>query len=189
MADKIKLLIQKRTSLKSQITILMNALDKGGVDNSSLKLRMNRLSELYRAFEDYNDELAVLDPSDAHQNEFLGLQERYYAIASRVEDILYSSNTLVTEASGSSGATRSDSVASTTVIKKRCIKLPDASLPTFDGKYENWLSFKNTFSNMIGSQADLSDVDKLHYLKSALTGEASSKIRIFTIDGINYTKA
>ena len=42
---------------------------------------------------------------------------------------------------------------------------------------------------MIGSRIDLSDIDKLHYLKSALIGDAASKIRIFAIDGINYTKA
>jgi len=41
-------------------------------------------------------------------------------------------------------------------------------MPTFDGKYENWLSFKNAFHSMIGSQTDLSEIDKLHYLKSAL---------------------
>ena len=42
---------------------------------------------------------------------------------------------------------------------------------------------------MIGSQTDLSDVDKLQYLKSALTGEAAGKIQIFTIDELNYSKA
>lgn len=41
------------------------------------------------------------------------------------------------------------------------MKLPEAPLPTFDGKYENWLTFKNAFTNMIGSRTDLSDVDKL----------------------------
>lgn len=42
---------------------------------------------------------------------------------------------------------------------------------------------------MIGSQIDLSDIDKLHYLKSALTGDAANKIKIFSVDGINYAKA
>lgn len=42
---------------------------------------------------------------------------------------------------------------------------------------------------MIGSQTDLSELDKLQYLKSALTGEAANKIRIFENDEINYTKA
>jgi len=42
---------------------------------------------------------------------------------------------------------------------------------------------------VVGSQTDLSDIDKLHYLKSALIGEAASKVRIFEIDGINYSNA
>jgi len=36
---------------------------------------------------------------------------------------------------------------------------------------------------------DLSDIDKLHYLKSILTGEAAAKVRIFEIEGINYSNA
>lgn len=54
---------------------------------------------------------------------------------------------------------------------------------------ENWLSFKNAFKNIIDSQSDLSDIDKLHYLKSALVGEAASKVNLFTIDGVNYAEA
>jgi len=42
---------------------------------------------------------------------------------------------------------------------------------------------------MIGSQTDLTNIDKLHYLKSALISEASNKIKIFSIDGVNYAKA
>jgi hypothetical protein len=42
---------------------------------------------------------------------------------------------------------------------------------------------------MIGNQSDLSDTDKLYYLKSALTGEAANKIKIFSADGISYSSA
>lgn len=42
---------------------------------------------------------------------------------------------------------------------------------------------------MIDSQTDLSDVDKLHYLKSALTGDAANKIKFLAIDGVNYSHA
>jgi len=75
MADKVKILIQKRTSLKAQITNLANLIDKGNVDDGTLKLRIERLKTLYHAFEEFNDELTVLDPSDTHQNEFLNIQD------------------------------------------------------------------------------------------------------------------
>jgi len=48
---------------------------------------------------------------------------------------------------------------------------------------------QNSFNNLIGAQTDLSDIDKLQYLKSALVGNAANKLRIFEIDGLNYIKA
>lgn len=53
MADRVKILVQKRTSLKSKITTLVNIFDKGKMDNSSLKVRMARLKKLYHAYEEY----------------------------------------------------------------------------------------------------------------------------------------
>ncbi|XP_071580244.1 uncharacterized protein [Temnothorax nylanderi] len=189
MSDRIKLLTQKRTTLKSQITNLANILDKGSFNNANLRLRINRLTVLYQAFEDFNDELVVLDPSDGHQEVLTNIQDRFYSLASKIEDILNTANISEASAGTTSEETRSENAVSVTSVKKRRFKLPEAPLPTFNGKYENWLSFKNAFHNMIGSQSDLSDVDKLHYLKSALIAEAANKIKIFAIDGMNYVKA
>ncbi|XP_067208501.1 uncharacterized protein [Linepithema humile] len=186
MADRIKILVQKRTSLKSQITGLSNILDKGNTDDVALRLRIKRLTELYHAFEEYNDELTVLDSNEIHQTEFINIQERFYSLAARVESNLSASEA---DSDRQSVVNRADNVEITTSSRKRRIKLPEAALPTFDGKYECWLSFKNAFHNMIGSQIDLSDIDKLHYLKSALIGKAANKVRIFEIDGINYSNA
>ncbi|KYM98363.1 hypothetical protein ALC62_10933 [Cyphomyrmex costatus] len=189
MSNSIKVLLQRRTFLKSQITQLTNVLDKGAPDNTTLKLRIARLTEVYNAYEEHNIELTVLDPDnqDSHQDEFVNVQERFFSLASRIDNILNVAD--VSNSAGSSIETRSDRAESTASTKKRRVKLPEAPLPTFDGKFENWLSFKNTFYNMIGSQTDLSDVDKMHYLKSALTGEAANKVRILEIDGISYSKA
>jgi len=178
--------VQKRTSLKSQITSLANLVEKGKLDKATLRLRIDRLTNLYHAYEDYHDELVVLEPSDGNQAEFANIQERFYTLAGKVNNIIGS------EVAGTSSAgveTQIIDAAVVTSTKKRRIKLPEAPMPTFDGKYENWLSFKNAFHGMIGSQTDLSEIDKLHYLKSALIDDAANKIKIFTLDGINYTKA
>ncbi|XP_039309629.1 uncharacterized protein LOC113004665 [Solenopsis invicta] len=172
---------------KSQITNLTNLLDKGAVDNAALKLRIARLTDVYHSFEDQNLELEVLDPNDNHQEEFLSLQTRFFDLAGRIESILNVRN--ASDPSTSSNASQSDAADSVTAVKKRRIKLPEAPLPTFDGKFESWLSFKNAFRSMIGDQNDLTDIDKLHYLRSALKGEAANKIKILEIDGISYAKA
>lgn len=189
MSERIKLLIQKRTSLKSQITNVNNLFEKGKIDNATLKLRITRLTDLYHAFEEYNDELAVLEPYEEHQNEFINIQDRFYSLAGKIENRLNTTNISDAVAGTANDESRNDNTEISASGKKRRIKLPEAPLPTFDGKYENWLSFKNAFRSMIGSQTDLSDVDKLHYLKSALIGEAANKVRIFAIDGINYSNA
>jgi len=134
-------------------------------------------------FEEHNDKLAVLDPSDIHQNEFVNIQERFYSLAGKIENIInIATNT-------SNHETRINNSEHAVVVKKRRVKLPDAPLPTFDGGFEGWLSFKNSLNNLIGSQTDLCDVDKLQYLKSALVGNAANKLKIIEIDGLNYTKA
>ncbi|XP_043474407.1 uncharacterized protein LOC122506352 [Leptopilina heterotoma] len=64
-----------------------------------------------------------------------------------------------------------------------------SNIPTFDGKIEDWLSFKNSFSSLIHEQTDLTNIEKLQYLKSALKGEAARKISIFPISENNYLQA
>lgn len=186
MAERLKFLVQKRTSLKVQITGLTNILYKGKTDNVTLKLRIARLTDLYHAFEEFHDELIILDSNGDHLTKFTNIQERYYVFASRIENVAKASGSNCDEASVEN---YNDNVSSGSVAKKRRIKLPEAPLPTFDGKFEEWLSFKSAFTNMIGSQSDLSDGDKLHYLKSVLKGEAANKIKIFSVDGINYSSA
>ena len=83
----------------------------------------------------------------------------------------------------SNDESRCENASVATIVRKRRIKLSKAPLPTFDGKFKNWLTFKNAFPSMTGSQMDLTEIDKLHYLKSALTREASNKIKIFSLTG------
>jgi len=150
MADRLKLLVQKRTSLKAQITSLVNMVDKGKLDNATLRLRIARLTELYHVYEEYHDKLAVIDPNDGHQTEFVNIQERYYGLAGKVENILNTVNASCSNSDATDGI-RADNSPVVVAIKRRRIKLPEAPLPTFDGKFEGWLAFKNAFTNMIGN--------------------------------------
>jgi len=143
MADRIKVLVQKRTSLKSQITNLDNILDKGKLDNTSLKLRMTRLRELYHAYEGHNDELEVLDPNNGHQAEFTNLQDRFYALAGRIENTLNMAST-----SDTSSNMCSDIVNTglTNPVKKRRIKLPEAPLLRSTGNMKTGYHLKTRFT-------------------------------------------
>lgn len=114
-------------------------------------------------YEEFNDELILLDPNDSHRDEFTNVQERFYSLAGKVVEIV-NPVTPVANAYASIDTSRSNdsesAIIATTTVKRR-IKLPEASLSQFNGHYKNWLSFKNAFRAMIDSQSDLSDTEKL----------------------------
>ncbi|XP_018400312.1 PREDICTED: uncharacterized protein LOC108771274 [Cyphomyrmex costatus] len=147
---------------------------------------MDRVTELFHAYEDYNDELLTLDSNENHKDEFANVQDRFYSLLIRVRTLTDSIQSVANTSMGIDAPSPVDT-ASTVVNHK--MKLPKVSLPNFDGSYEKWLSFKNAFIAMIDSRTDLSDVEKLQYLQSAVTGEAANKIKILSIESANYSRA
>ncbi|XP_061724321.1 uncharacterized protein LOC133530427 [Cydia pomonella] len=69
------------------------------------------------------------------------------------------------------------------------VRLPRISIPTFSGNYTEWQSFHDLFVALIHNNSSLENVQKLHYLKSSLTGDAEVLLRQFSITGENYTEA
>lgn len=72
-------------------------------------------------------------------------------------------------------------------MQSTALKLPKIVLPIFSGKYMEWPTFHDLFDTMIHQSAGLADVQKLHYLKSHLTGEAEQLLRHIPITDANYT--
>ena len=69
------------------------------------------------------------------------------------------------------------------------IRLPKIELPTFSGSYEEWCTFNDTFLSLIHNNSQLSNIQKFHYLKSALKGNAASVIHSFEITSKNYKES
>ncbi|XP_011268073.1 uncharacterized protein LOC105258504 [Camponotus floridanus] len=65
--------------------------------------------------------------------------------------------------------------------------LPKITLPKFSGDYHSWPSF--LFTSMIVSNADLLFVEKLHYLKNHVTGEAARRISNLAVTEDNFGPA
>ncbi|XP_055604615.1 uncharacterized protein LOC129752854 [Uranotaenia lowii] len=69
------------------------------------------------------------------------------------------------------------------------VRLPQISLPKFNGKIEEWLTFRDLYTSLIHWQADLPEIEKFHYLRSQLEGEALSVIDALPLTRANYTIA
>lgn len=63
------------------------------------------------------------------------------------------------------------------------------ALPAFSGDYQSWPSFRDLYRSLVMKNSSLSEVDKLHYLKTSLTGEAARLIQNVTITADNFKRA
>ena len=88
---------------------------------SGLRLRMARVTELYHAYEEFNDKLILLDLNDNHKDEFINFQERFYLLVDKIDELL--------KTAVSDNAVVSNGAAS---VAKRRIKQLEALLSNFD---------------------------------------------------------
>lgn len=126
------------------------------------------MKSIFEKFDSMYDELDILDNSEISLNERFSIWEDYYKYISIAQqhspESQIQSNTNSNQQSHPSIRLNSfDCERNLSFYNlKREIKLPQTSIPSFDGKIENWLSFKNSFNSLIHDCSDLSDVEKLH---------------------------
>ncbi|XP_045446031.1 uncharacterized protein LOC123654111 [Melitaea cinxia] len=73
-------------------------------------------------------------------------------------------------------------------LKSSSVKLPRIAIPTFSGKYSEWTTFRDLFVSLIDKNEYLDNVEKMHYLKLHLTGEAEQFVRHKEISDLNYSQ-
>ena len=69
------------------------------------------------------------------------------------------------------------------------IKLPQLDIPSFNGDRLKWTEFWDTFETTIDLNDSLSEIDKLKYLNSKLTGEAKQAVAGIHLSNENYKVA
>jgi len=69
------------------------------------------------------------------------------------------------------------------------LKLPKLELPTFNGDLCDWMHFRDMFTASVHNNTRLSDAQKLTYLRSSLSGDASRMLKSISSTNANYTIA
>lgn len=69
------------------------------------------------------------------------------------------------------------------------VKLPRIEIPKFFGSYEAFPTFQDLFLTLVHENKTLSGVQKLHYLKTSVGGEAELLLRHIQISEANYVQA
>ncbi|XP_026478310.1 uncharacterized protein LOC113384766 [Ctenocephalides felis] len=139
-----------------------------------LNVRKQKLVERSHEWETNYIELSRLKPGE-YTKVFLEFSELYFTLMADVQTLIESRDI----------PKNSIRVSNSSVD----VNLPDIVLPTFSGKFSEWTAFIDLYNSLIHTNAKLSDVQKLHYLKGALTGSASNIISCLKLSNENYTVA
>uniref|UniRef100_A0A6P7GZH2 Uncharacterized protein LOC114348871 n=1 Tax=Diabrotica virgifera virgifera TaxID=50390 RepID=A0A6P7GZH2_DIAVI len=66
------------------------------------------------------------------------------------------------------------------------VKLPSISLPYFDGSFDQFWFYKDTFKALFHNDKSITDINKFHYLRLSLKGQATYLLKSLEISANNY---
>lgn len=154
-------LSNKRRLLKTRLTKFSNFVN--GFNNAhntitELKLKLNKFMPTWEEFENIQSQIDLEDSSQKQIDERDYFEEQYDFIVAKTQDI-------ISNHEKAQPTTSKSFINSLTPVP---IQLPCMNLPTFDGKFENWLSFRDSFNSIMNRSGDVDSIQKLHYLQSSL---------------------
>ncbi|XP_062703581.1 uncharacterized protein LOC134286035 [Aedes albopictus] len=159
-----------------QVSVRLEALDK--LFSQFLETRLQIELLLEDAVED-GDEEALVEQNDKVQQNF---ENCYYALKSELQ--AFQSIGCSTLKNSTSQAP--DAQSGTQFAK---VKLPEIKLPSFTGKINEWVPYRDSFRSLIHDSNLLTEVDKFTYLMSSLSGDALQEINCIDLSAANYAVA
>ncbi|XP_072375596.1 uncharacterized protein [Diabrotica undecimpunctata] len=183
MDVSIEKLRKTRGSIKARLTIFTKFIEKC-VDSKSeitpieLQDRLHRSECILLQFEDIQCQIeSCLDEIPEEELNYReDFENAYFKASTAAKQLIEATNQSV-PVSQSSNAHSSG------------VTLPSIQLPKFTGCFENWLEFHDSFNSIIIQNQNISDIQKFHYLKSCLSGNAEKVITSLTVSSSNFIVA
>ncbi|XP_050294309.1 uncharacterized protein LOC126734653 [Anthonomus grandis grandis] len=156
-------------------------------DLVELKMRAQKADQLLEDFNAAQLKIAATETDidfDEHDSESEQFENKFYRITSEVSKFLIDQmqpQVLTPNVETNLASNSNDDLAN--------IRLPPINLPTFDGSYDQWLFFRDTFNSLIHSNFKLTPAKKFHYLRLSLKGVAAETISSLEISDANYDVA
>jgi hypothetical protein len=178
--------LEKAVKEREAIKITMTWLEKRYNDHSTNPITESKVTDYLKTIDISQDKIqdtfqrisAIIDAADidVHADEYTALLDRVIDLRDNMKKIqkaLAGPSIPVIPTSGSTRTTTD-------------IRLPRLNLPFFSGKIEEWTPFRDMFTTAIDKNPQLSNSEKLTYLKAQLTGEAARQVQAITITDTNY---
>jgi hypothetical protein len=167
MDEKIKKLIRICAKTKSAFTRLERFADNYVVDPKpeQLEVRLKLVNENWQKYNNVQDELEELCHDSENQQQREEMDERYCYLTGFIQTKMKE-----LELSGSPEL----NVTTEPSVK---VRLPQLSIPKFSGNLQDWVTFKETFLSLVGDSVTIPDIQKFHYLLSAISDDVKRVIQ------------
>ncbi|XP_063382166.1 uncharacterized protein LOC134668654 [Cydia fagiglandana] len=160
---------------------------KARLTRGYIKTRKESIEQYFSQFVENNRALIKIStPSDKAKYEYFkddlysACEEMFLDLKAEMTDMLESSTT---------GGTSTSSTNPTPSTSRDDVKLPKIDIAKFTGNYQDWTSFYDMFTSLIHNKENLSSVQKMHYLKSYLSGEPAQLLDHLAVTETNYELA
>lgn len=148
--SELKSLKAKKGVLKGYLTRTCNFLKTLESPNlTDLKMRYTKLFPYLEAFEDVQLNIEITEDLPTQDEERAEFETSYLSVICQIQDLINELETKILP-------------PEPTESKKLSVKLPTIKLPTFTGRYEEWLPFHDTFSSLIHLENSISEIQKFH---------------------------
>ena len=183
-------------SLKQKRTQVINRLqrikafveDHTGDEISSVRARyqiaLNAIKE-FNEIQEKIEEITALTELGAENAERVQFENVYFDTIGQIESLIERYN----DKKQHSLANTSEPQPPSQTATKVKINLPTIELPEFSGNYAEWLSFRDIFKSLVHENPNLTEIEKMHYLRTTLKGEALRALEALTVSSANYNAA
>lgn len=159
-------------------------------DSVDFEIRLDRVNSLFIEYERIQGEIEILSDSENPDTEDRGLvEDKYFSVVSGLTKCIKNVNKTVGSPPSSSASSQHGSQISHYNSPNMAVKLPDIKIQVFTGDVKDFESFFQLFDALIVKNEQLSDIQKLIYLKSYLKGEPLQLIDSLKIVNKNFQVA
>lgn len=174
VSQELRKLMNQRNSVKLSVGSISEYIDKFDPSNQSVRNIQTLSEKLLQLVQSFNEiQMSIIDLDEGHfdDEDCLKFEDDTCTLKSTMEDLTSKYGGLETE----------NSFHTSHSLAHDAVRLPTIQPPTFSGNLEDWSSFFDTFNALFHNNASLTDVQRLHYLKSSVLGSAADIIKNFSI--------
>lgn len=180
--EQIENILENTTELLRKTQTNLKKCPKARLTKGYIQTRIQCIEEYWHNYKQAHTELIKMTTREQRGTMPYFLNEDYYV----QEDLFLS---MLADLRDLLSVTPESSAPPKAPATLEQVKLPCIQLPVFSGNYEEWPTFKDLFVALVHDNASLTNVQRLHYLKTSITGEAAALLKHIQVTDTNYYQA